>query len=85
MSTTFNPSTAPLAAQQSGTEAKALAGIDPRGPQFAASLTAVVLVAVLLLPPMLVMAVESPHATSARVVSQAHRFGPRSLFATAGR
>ena len=43
MSTTFNPSTAPLAAQQGGTEAKAPAGIDPRGPQFAASLTAVVL------------------------------------------
>ena len=51
MSTTFNPSTAPLAAQQGGTEAKAAAGIDPRGPQFAASLTAVVLIAVLLLPP----------------------------------
>ncbi|WP_300643754.1 DUF4395 domain-containing protein [Nocardioides sp.] len=43
MSTTFDPQA--QAAQQ------APAGIDPRGPQFAASLTAVVLVAVLLLPP----------------------------------
>ena len=40
MSTTLNPSTAPLAP-----EADAPAGIDPRGPQFAASLTAVVLIA----------------------------------------
>ena len=47
MSTTLNPSTTPLASENG--EAKAPAGIDPRGPQFAASLTAVVLVAVLLL------------------------------------
>lgn len=42
MSTTLNPTSA------AGTQQ---AGIDPRGPQFTAALTAVVLVAVLLLPP----------------------------------
>lgn len=46
MSTTFDP-----AAPGAPASAQAPAGIDPRGPQFAASLTAVVLVAVLLLPP----------------------------------
>ena len=45
MSTTLNPTSTLVA------PAAAPAGIDPRGPQFAASLTAVVLVAVLLLPP----------------------------------
>lgn len=49
MSTTFDP--AASTGTQAQTPARAAAGIDPRGPQFAASLTAVVLVAVLLIPP----------------------------------
>uniref|UniRef100_UPI003517D87F DUF4395 family protein n=1 Tax=Nocardioides sp. TaxID=35761 RepID=UPI003517D87F len=61
MSTTFNPSSAPLATERS-VEAKAPAGIDPRGPQFAASLTAVVLVAVLLLPPTAALALTAVQA-----------------------
>jgi hypothetical protein len=44
MSTTASPRTT------SGVVSPPLAGIDPRGPQFTAALTAVVLVAVLLLP-----------------------------------
>ncbi len=48
MSTTFDPAASTGQAPAPG---RAPAGIDPRGPQFAASLTAVVLVAVLLLPP----------------------------------
>ncbi|CAB4774044.1 unannotated protein [freshwater metagenome] len=48
MSTTFDPAASTGQAPAPG---RATAGIDPRGPQFAASLTAVVLVAVLLLPP----------------------------------
>jgi len=48
MSTTFDPAATTGQAPAPG---RALAGIDPRGPQFAASLTAVVLVAILLLPP----------------------------------
>lgn len=47
MATSFQPSTP---ASASGTPSAAPRGIDPRGPQFAASITAVVLVAILLVP-----------------------------------
>ena len=60
MSTTFNPSATPLASENG--EAKSPAGIDPRGPQFAASLTAVVLIAVLLLPPTAALALTAVQA-----------------------
>lgn len=56
MSTTFDPA----AAVQHQTRTPA--GIDPRGPQFAASLTAVVLVAVLLLPPAAALALTAVQA-----------------------
>ena len=56
MSTTLNPTSTPVA------PTAAPAGIDPRGPQFAASLTAVVLVAVLLLPPAAALALTAVQA-----------------------
>ena len=56
MSTTFDPA----AAVQHQTRTPA--GIAPRGPQFAASLTAVVLVAVLLLPPAAALALTAVQA-----------------------
>jgi hypothetical protein len=59
MSTTFDPA---ASTGQARTAAPASAGIDPRGPQFAASLTAVVLVAVLLLPPAAALALTAVQA-----------------------
>ena len=43
-------------------EAPARTGIDPRGPQFTASLTALVLVAILLLPPTAALALSAVQA-----------------------
>lgn len=59
MSTTFDPA---ASTGQAHHAAQAPAGIDPRGPQFAASLTAVVLVAVLLLPPTAALALTAVQA-----------------------
>lgn len=59
MSTTFDPA---ASTGQARAAAPAPAGIDPRGPQFAASLTAVVLVAVLLLPPTAALALTAVQA-----------------------
>ncbi|MBU2075934.1 MAG: DUF4395 domain-containing protein [Actinobacteria bacterium] len=56
MSTTLNRTSTPVA------PTAASASIDPRGPQFAASLTAVVLVAVVLLPPTAALALTAVQA-----------------------